>query len=91
MPHNELYNTILTTYSENQEKSYDVFMYDMPWLSFLAAEGILEDISDKMKEMDLELFFPGALKYYSMFNGRYFWNSVYVCTTGTFFIEKDFV
>lgn len=72
MPHNELYNTILTTYSENQEKSYDVFMYDMPWLSFLAAEGILEDISDKMKEMDLELFFPGALKYYSMFNGRYF-------------------
>ena len=33
MPHNELYNTILTTYSENQEKSYDVFMYDMPWLS----------------------------------------------------------
>ena len=40
MPHNELYNTILTTYSENQEKSYDVFMYDMPWLSFLAAEGI---------------------------------------------------
>ena len=30
MPHNELYNTILTTYSENQEKSYDVFMYDMP-------------------------------------------------------------
>ena len=32
----------------------------------------MEDISDKMKEMDLELFFPGALKYYSMFNGRYF-------------------
>ncbi|MDO4471294.1 MAG: substrate-binding domain-containing protein, partial [Bacillota bacterium] len=51
MPHHKLYHTILTTYSENPEKSYDVFMYDMPWLSFFATEGILEDISDKMKEI----------------------------------------
>ena len=62
-------------------------MYDMPWLSFLAAEGILEDISDKMKEMDLELFFPGALKYYSMFNGRYF-GIPFMYAPQVLFIEK---
>ena len=63
MPHNELYNTILTTYSGKiQEKSYDVFMYDMPWLSFPGRRRkfLERHFLTKLKEMDLELIFPGS-------------------------------
>lgn len=88
MPHHKLYHTILTTYSENPEKSYDVFMYDMPWLSFFATEGILEDISDKMKEIHLDRFFPGALKFFSMFNGRYF-GTPFMYAPQVLFYRKD--
>ena len=72
LPHHHLYETILQNFHSDSEPAYDVVMYDIPWLSTLASNHILEDISLELQEMDLDIFLPNCLSHYSEFNGRYY-------------------
>lgn len=88
LPHHCLYETILDKYHSNDGTPYDVFMYDLPWLPSLAAEQILEDITAEMNSMDLNLFLPGCLKYYSCFNRRYY-GVPFMYAPQVFYYRKD--
>ncbi len=46
----------------------DIFMYDLPWLPSLAAEGILANISEETSRLDEHLFLPGSLDDYGRFD-----------------------
>ncbi len=72
LQHHHLYETILQNYRSESEPAYDVVMYDIPWLSTLASNHILEDISFELHDMNLDIFLPNCLSYYSEFNGRYY-------------------
>lgn len=71
-PHHSLYETILKNHCSETMSAYDVIMYDIPWMTSLASENILEDITPKMSSIDTDIFLPGCLKYYSIFNGHYY-------------------
>lgn len=71
-PHHRLYETILKNHCSEAVSVYDVIMYDIPWMTSLASENILEDITPKMSSIDTDIFLPGCLKFYSIFNGRYY-------------------
>ena len=62
-PHNNLYNTII-----EGSDSFDIIMYDMPWLSVLASQKILKQLDN----VDAAPFLPGAMEYYGKFEGNYF-------------------
>ena len=72
LPHHYLYDTILRSHRTDSEEPFDVIMYDIPWMPFLASEKILADISGDMRRIDTNIFLPDCLKYYSIFNGRFF-------------------
>ena len=56
LPHHLLYDTILKTHYIKDEEPFDVIMYDIPWMPFLASEHILSDISDNMRSIDTTIF-----------------------------------
>ena len=72
LPHHRLYETILEAHNNHSNISYDVFMYDIPWMMSLAYEHILEDITIQMKEINPNIFLPDCLKYYSCFDEHYY-------------------
>ena len=72
LPHHLLYKAILQEHETESDLSYDVVMYDIPWLSSFASEGILADISLEMQSFDTDIFLPGCLKYYSIFKTDFF-------------------
>lgn len=72
-PHHNLYQTITSTHDlPETEDLYDVYMYDIPWLSMLASQGILADLSDRLETIDTSIFLPDCLQYFSQFQGRYY-------------------
>jgi len=73
LPHHNLYDTIVQSHVESDpEKRYDVYMYDIPWLSMLASQGVLEDITDRLTTIDVSAFLPGCLQYFSEFQKRFY-------------------
>lgn len=64
-PHSELYHTI--TEGHGKDGDFDVYMYDLPWLPLLAANGILKDISREMDYLDSSTFLPGSLEDFGKF------------------------
>lgn len=83
-----LYETIVEKYRSNNEQPYDVFMYDIPWLPSLASEQILEDITTKFHSINPDIFLPNCLKYYSIFNGRYY-GIPFMYAPQIFYYRKD--
>lgn len=71
LPHHRLYETILKCCHETND-SYDVIMYDIPWLPSLASEHILHDITAELESIDLNIFLPDSLKYFSAFSGKFY-------------------
>lgn len=88
LPHHLLYDTILKTHYIKDEEPFDVIMYDIPWMPFLASEHILSDISDNMRSIDTTIFLPDCLKYYSIFNGR-FYGIPFMYAPQVLFYRKD--
>lgn len=88
LPHHCLYETILEKYHSSEEPPYDVFMYDIPWLPSLASAHILEDITAEMNSLNLNIFLPGCLKYYSTFNRRYY-GVPFMYAPQVFYYRKD--
>lgn len=73
LPHRNLYDAILENHSHsNGLDQFDVYLYDIPWLSMLADRGILEDITDRMDSIDVDAFLPDCMKYYSCFEKKYY-------------------
>ncbi|MCI8996244.1 MAG: extracellular solute-binding protein [Lachnospiraceae bacterium] len=83
VPHHQLYEEILST-----DRSCDVIMYDIPWLSALASHGILEDLTPELKNMDLDIFFPDCLNYFCRFQDRYF-GLPFMYAPQIFYYRKD--
>ena len=88
LPHHRLYETILEKHQSDKETPYDVIMYDIPWMPSLAAEHILEDITDEMNSLDTGIFLQNSLKYYSVFNGRYY-GIPFMYAPQIFYYRKD--
>ncbi|MDD4493929.1 MAG: extracellular solute-binding protein [Eubacteriales bacterium] len=75
LPHAELFDRILEEQSPNfNGKISDVYMFDIPWLHYLASENILSDITGfiKSKTFDTSIFFPDCLKYFSEYQKGYY-------------------
>ncbi|HHV99877.1 MAG TPA: extracellular solute-binding protein [Clostridiaceae bacterium] len=68
-----LLDKIISDY-ENNNPSSDVYMFDIPWLSFIASNGYMADISDFINspEFNKDIYLPGCLKYFSEFEGKYY-------------------
>lgn len=73
LPHRYLFDRIMAE-ATSEEKQSDVYMFDIPWLYYLASSGILADLTEYIKDssFDESIFLPGCLKYYSEFEGRYY-------------------
>ena len=72
LPHHHYYEILLEKHASSEEIPYDVFMYDIPWLSSLAREHVLKDITKEVNRMDLSIFLPDCLKYFSSIRGHYY-------------------
>ncbi len=72
LPHHHYYETLLDKHASSREIPFDVFMYDIPWLSSLALGNILRDITKEVNRMDLSIFLPNCLKYFGAIQGHYY-------------------
>lgn len=72
IPHHELYKAIVENHASGSDKPYDVVMYDIPWLSSLAAGGYLADITEPLDSIDPDIFLPGCYSHFSDFGHRYY-------------------
>ena len=88
LPHHLLYKAILQEHETESDLSYDVVMYDIPWLSSFASEGILADISLEMQSFDTDIFLPSCLKYDSIFNGKHY-GIPFMYAPQIFYYRKD--
>lgn len=88
LPHHNLYEEITANYNATSESAYDVVMYDIPWLPALASNGILYDISEELSSLDLSIFLPDSLKYFSRFNKR-FYGLPFMYAPQIFYYRKD--
>lgn len=63
------HNPTATTHSNS-----DVYMFDIPWLYYLASNNILADISENIQKpkFDTEIFLTDSLKYFSKFKNGYY-------------------
>ena len=72
LPHHRYYETLLEWHASSREIPFDVFMYDIPWLSSLAAGHVTADITEEVTQIDPEIFLPDCLKYFSAYQDRYY-------------------
>ena len=82
LPHHKLSKELL------QGSGYDIIMYDIPWLPMLASRGILREITDWLKTVDTQIFFPGCLQHYSFFRKKAY-GVPFVYAPQIFFYRKD--
>ena len=85
LPHHKLSKEILRSPGEER---YDIIMYDIPWLPLLASRGILREITDWLRDVDTDIFFPGCLQYYSYFRKKAY-GVPFVYAPQIFFYRKD--
>lgn len=71
LPHHLIYEAILENYRNDGTAPYDIFMYDMPWLSSLSSEHILENITKEVEPFK-DIFLPKCLEYFGGFQGKYY-------------------
>ncbi|MCF0146719.1 MAG: extracellular solute-binding protein [Eubacterium sp.] len=90
LPHRYMYEKILENHKlkSQKEQPYDVFMYDIPWLSLLASEHILEDITQQLNHIDLNIFLSDCLKYYSNYQQHYY-GIPFMYAPQIFYYRKD--
>lgn len=65
LSHNAIFDEI-----QNRTEQYDVLMFDIPWLSLLAQNGILADLSEDVARFDTAQFFPNCLSHFGVYRNR---------------------
>lgn len=72
-PQNLLKDRIITEADKCIHEA-DVFMYDIPWLYYLASNDYLADITEYIyaSGLNLDIYLPGSFKYYSEYKSRYY-------------------
>ena len=65
LSHNAIFDEI-----QNHADRYDVMMFDIPWLSLLAQNGVLEDLSQDVTQFDTAQFFPNCLSHFGVYKNR---------------------
>ena len=65
LSHNAIFDEI-----QNHADCYDVMMFDIPWLSLLAQDGVLEDLSQDVTQFDTAQFFPNCLSHFGVYKNR---------------------
>lgn len=89
LPHHRLLNEILRSFdSDDEGASYDVYMFDIPWLYSLASYGLLYDLSDIIQCIEPDLFFPDCLEYFSRYKDRYY-SIPFMYAPQVFYYRKD--
>lgn len=88
LPHHNLFDEIMRTYSDRAGQQYDVLMFDIPWLSTLASGGILSDITEPLQSIDKDTFFDGCLRHFSEFHERYY-GVPFMYAPQIFYYRKD--
>jgi multiple sugar transport system substrate-binding protein len=73
LPQQYLLDKIITDYKSSTRQT-DIYMFDIPWLPYIASNGYIADISEFINspDFDKDLYLPGCLKYYSEFEGKYY-------------------
>jgi multiple sugar transport system substrate-binding protein len=68
----------------------DIYMFDIPWLYYLASAGVLADITDYIRDpgFDINMFLPNCLKYFSEFEGKYY-GLPFMYAPQIFYYRKD--
>lgn len=69
-PHSSLYQAILE--SHRDPDSWDVYMYDLPWLPMLAAGGVLQELSAQLEGLDTASLLPGCMENFSRYGAGYY-------------------
>lgn len=87
MAHHHIYDELVKNHT-SANASYDVVMYDIPWLSTLASNHILEDLTDIFSYIDLNIFLPNSLKYFSIFDKHYY-GIPFMYAPQIFYYRKD--
>lgn len=71
--HNTLYNTIMESHrSPDPSQQFDIYMYDIPWLSLLASAGVLRNLTKELSAIDTSAFLPGCMEYYGRFGTDFY-------------------
>ena len=65
LSHNAIFDEI-----QNHSDRYDVMMFDIPWLSLLAQNGVLADLSQDITGLDTAQFFPNCLSHFGVYQNR---------------------
>jgi multiple sugar transport system substrate-binding protein len=60
--------------SQNEQNRSDVYMFDIPWLYYLASSGVLANISGFIQNpgFDKSIYFDNCLEYFSKYDGNYY-------------------
>lgn len=89
LPHWELYNAIMQDFqSEWQDKTYDVYMYDVQWLSQIVSRGVLADLTDYVAHIGEDVFLTGSMERFGGFLGRQY-GLPFLCTPQVLYYRKD--
>ena len=88
IPHHLFYDKILENYHMENDEHFDIIMYDSLWLTPLASNKILADISEQLETIDLSIFLPDCMKYFSKLNNRYY-GIPFMYAPQIFYYRKD--
>ena len=74
-------------YMETGKKDVDVFMFDIPWLYYLADRGYLKNLSHLAEKhaLDTSSFVPDALKYFGLYKEELYALPFMLCTQLLFY------
>lgn len=91
LPHRYLFDRIISEFEHpDTSKQSDVYMFDIPWLYYLASSGILADITEYINDtsFDTGVYLPNCLKYFSEFEHKYY-GLPFMYAPQIFYYRKD--
>lgn len=74
-------------YMEDDEDNVDVFMFDVPWLYYLADRGYLKNLNQLAQKhrLDVSSFVPDSLKYFGLYKNELYALPFMLCTQLLFY------
>lgn len=91
LPHRYLFDRIMQEQEGSSSvQQSDVYLFDIPWLYYLASSDILADISEYVNDpsFNADIYLPDCLKYFSEFEGKYY-GLPFMYAPQIFYYRKD--